>query len=128
MQTRTESIKEPFVTQLTVDQCRAARALVDWSQARLCAKVQVSEGTVRDFEKSKRVPAGNMLAAMRSALELAGVAFLSDGETMADQRRSGNYSEQRNVSRCSDGTIVPLPLIVVGLFRLSNHLRDLRQR
>ncbi|BAV50989.1 hypothetical protein MesoLj113a_64910 [Mesorhizobium sp. 113-1-2] len=70
------------MTQLTVEQCRAARALVDWSQARLGAKAQVSEGTVRDFEKSKRVPAGDMLVAMRSALELAGVAFLSDGETI----------------------------------------------
>ena len=69
------------MTQLTVEQCRAARALLDWSQARLGAKAQVSEGTVRDFEKGKRIPAGTMLVAMRSALELAGVAFLGDGET-----------------------------------------------
>ncbi|BCG86609.1 hypothetical protein MesoLj113c_27190 [Mesorhizobium sp. 113-3-9] len=82
MQNRTDAIKEPFVTQLTVEQCRAARALVDWSQARLGAKAQVSEGTVRDFEKSKRVPSGDMLVAMRSALERAGVAFLGDGETI----------------------------------------------
>ncbi|WP_095203408.1 helix-turn-helix domain-containing protein [Mesorhizobium carmichaelinearum] len=70
------------MTKLTVEQCRAARGLLDWSQARLGAKAQVSEGTVRDFEKSKRVPAGDMLVAMRSALETAGVAFLSDGETI----------------------------------------------
>ncbi|QKC85376.1 XRE family transcriptional regulator [Mesorhizobium sp. NZP2077] len=67
---------------MTVEQCRAARALLDWSQARLSAKAQVSEGTVRDFEKSKRVPAGDVLVALRSALELAGVAFLRDGETV----------------------------------------------
>jgi transcriptional regulator with XRE-family HTH domain len=76
------SIEEKFVTQLTVEQCRAARALLDWSQARLSAKAQVSEGTVRDFEKGKRIPAAGMIVAMRSALELAGVAFLSDGETI----------------------------------------------
>lgn len=70
------------MTQLTVEQCRAARALLDWSQARLGAKAQVSEGTVRDFEKGKRIPAGDMLIAIRSALELAGVAFLNDGETI----------------------------------------------
>ena len=70
------------MTQLTVEQCRAARSLLDWSQARLGAKSQVSKGTVRDFEKGKRIPAGDMLIALQSALEMEGVAFLSDGETI----------------------------------------------
>jgi hypothetical protein len=38
----------------------------------------VSEGTVRDFEKRKRVPAADKLSAIRAALELAGVTFLAD--------------------------------------------------
>ena len=79
---RAGSSEDKFVSLLTVEQCRAARALLDWSQARLGAEAHVSEGTVRDFVKSKRVPAPNMVLAMRSALELAGVAFLSDGETI----------------------------------------------
>lgn len=70
------------MTRLTLEQRRAARALLDWSQARLGAKAQISEGTVRDFEKGKRIPAIDMIFAMRSALEVAGVAFLSDGETI----------------------------------------------
>jgi transcriptional regulator with XRE-family HTH domain len=86
------------VTQLCVEQCRAARVLLDWSQASFGAKAQVSEGTVRDFEKSKRVPAGDILVAMRSALELAGVAFLRDGE-MIDGGPGDRLRRRARISR-----------------------------
>lgn len=66
---------------LTPEQCRAARGLLNWPQARLGAKAGMSEATVRDFEKGKRVPATDKLIAIQSALEQAGVAFLGDGET-----------------------------------------------
>lgn len=66
------------MSRLTPQQCRAARGLLDWPQARLGAKSNVSEGTVRDFEKGKRVPAADKLVAILSALELAGVAFLDE--------------------------------------------------
>lgn len=33
-----------------------------------------------DFEKGKRTPGANNLAAIRTALEAAGVSFLSDGD------------------------------------------------
>ena len=69
------------MVRLTREQCRAARGLLDWPQVRLGSKANVSEGTVRDFENGKRVPAAEKLAAIKSALELAGVAFLGDGET-----------------------------------------------
>ncbi|AZO46052.1 MULTISPECIES: helix-turn-helix transcriptional regulator [Mesorhizobium] len=65
----------------TREQCRAARGLLNWSQARLGAKANVSEGTVRDFENGKRVPATDKLLAMQAALEMGGVAFLSHGQT-----------------------------------------------
>lgn len=68
------------MTLLTSDQCRAARGLLDWPQARLGAKSGLSEGTVRDFEKGKRGLPTEKLIALRSALELAGVAFLGNGE------------------------------------------------
>ena len=73
--------QEKFVTPLTPEQCRAARGLLDWPQVRLGAKAGLSEGTVRDFEKGRRVPVAGKLVAMRCALEMAGVAFLGDGET-----------------------------------------------
>jgi transcriptional regulator with XRE-family HTH domain len=69
------------VVRLSPEQCRAARGLLDWPQARLGAKSNVSEGTIRDFEKARRIPAADKLDAIRSALERAGVLILADGET-----------------------------------------------
>jgi len=64
---------------MTPDQSRAARGLLDWSQAELAVRSNLSESTVRDFEKGRRVPSINNLAAIRRALEAAGVEFI-DGK------------------------------------------------
>nr|WP_128971394.1 helix-turn-helix transcriptional regulator [Bradyrhizobium tropiciagri] len=57
-------------------QSRAARGLLDWSQTTLGEKSNLSESTIRDFEKGRRVPGPNNIAAMRAALEGAGVLFI----------------------------------------------------
>ena len=49
-------------------------------QATLAAAANVSRGVVIDFEKGRRTPGANNLAALQAALEAAGVVFLSDGE------------------------------------------------
>jgi ribosome-binding protein aMBF1 (putative translation factor) len=61
---------------LLPEQSRSARAWLDWSQEELAAKASVSLSTVRDFEKGRREPIPNNLAAMRAALESAGVSFV----------------------------------------------------
>jgi transcriptional regulator with XRE-family HTH domain len=53
--------------------------LLDWSQAELAARSNLSESTIRDFEKGRRIPSINNLAAVRRALEAAGVEFI-DGD------------------------------------------------
>lgn len=63
---------------MTPAQSRAARGLVDWSQWELGDRSNLSESTVRDFEKSRRIPGPNNLAAMRAALEAAGVIFIEE--------------------------------------------------
>jgi transcriptional regulator with XRE-family HTH domain len=65
---------------MTPDQSRAARGLLDWSQAELAAQSNLSESTVRDFEKGRRVPSINNLAAIRRALEAAGVEFIDGNQ------------------------------------------------
>jgi DNA-binding transcriptional regulator YiaG len=65
---------------MSPEQSRAARAWLDWSQQELAAKANVSLSTVRDFEKGRRVPIGNNLAAIKAALEGAGIGFV-DGAT-----------------------------------------------
>lgn len=59
-------------------QCRAARALVEMDQAALASASNVSRNTIVDFEKGRRVPTTNNLAAIRAALEGAGVIFVEE--------------------------------------------------
>ncbi|MHA6686892.1 helix-turn-helix domain-containing protein [Mesorhizobium sp. A556] len=63
---------------ITKEQSRAARGLIDWSQSYLAQKANLGESTIRDFEKGRRVPSINNLAAIRTALEAAGVEFIAE--------------------------------------------------
>jgi DNA-binding transcriptional regulator YiaG len=60
-------------------QCRAARALIAMDQATLAAAANVSRNVVIDFEKGRRVPGRNNLAAIQRVLEEAGIEFI-DGK------------------------------------------------
>ncbi|MGO4869021.1 MAG: helix-turn-helix domain-containing protein [Roseiarcus sp.] len=62
---------------MTPEQCRSARAWLDLSQDELAAAAHVSQSTVRDFEKGRRVPIANNLEAMKAVLEAKGIAFVS---------------------------------------------------
>lgn len=59
-------------------QCRAARALLNWPQERLAGAAQVSVTSLRNFEHGATQPVRHNLAAIRSALEAAGVRFLEE--------------------------------------------------
>ncbi|WP_424981614.1 helix-turn-helix domain-containing protein [Maritalea sp. S77] len=70
---------------MTPKQCRAARALLKWSQTELADKANVGLSTVRDFEKERHKPIENNLRAMIAALDSAGIQFLETGDTAAGQ-------------------------------------------
>jgi transcriptional regulator with XRE-family HTH domain len=73
---------------LTREQCRAGRALLDWLQSDLATAAHLSLSTVRDFEKGRRVPTHNNLAAIRRAMEEAGVQFIPENGGGAGVRLS----------------------------------------
>jgi transcriptional regulator with XRE-family HTH domain len=57
-------------------QCRAARALLNWSQQQLADRSGLSFSTIRDFEKGRHVPYATNLATIEQTLTEAGVRFL----------------------------------------------------
>lgn len=65
---------------ITAEQCRAARALVGWSQDELAAHSAVAKPTIAGFEAGRRQPYPRTLADLRRALEAGGVSFLASGE------------------------------------------------
>ena len=65
---------------ITSAQCRAARALISWSQGDLAEKAKVAAATIANFETDKRQPQARTLEAMREALEAGGVTFTNGSE------------------------------------------------
>ncbi len=63
---------------ITAAQSRAARALLDWGQTELAQRSNLSESTIRNFEKGRASPSVNNLAAIRRAFETAGAIVLDE--------------------------------------------------
>ena len=58
---------------MSPEQCRAARGWLRWSQQQLADRAKVSVSTLKDFENRARKPIPNNLAAIKGALEAAGI-------------------------------------------------------
>ena len=63
---------------LTPAQCRAARALLNWSQAQLAEASEIATKTIANFELGKRQPHDRTLDDLRDALQAAGVIFVAE--------------------------------------------------
>jgi DNA-binding transcriptional regulator YiaG len=61
-----------------VDECRAARALVDLTQPALAEAAALGLSTVVDFERSRRSVSEAAIAAMQGAVDRAGVVFVDE--------------------------------------------------
>ena len=69
---------QPF--DLLPSQARAARALLDWTLAQLAVECGVTVRSLHRFERGYTGPHRSTLAAIRQALEAAGVQFIdADG-------------------------------------------------
>jgi transcriptional regulator with XRE-family HTH domain len=60
---------------MTPAQSRAARALLDWTQPKLAKSASLGISTVVDFERERRSVSAEAIAAIRAALESAGIEF-----------------------------------------------------
>jgi hypothetical protein len=59
-------------------QCKAARALLEWSERELAARTHLPPFVVADFERNIRLVSAEAIAAMRFAFEDAGIEFVSE--------------------------------------------------
>jgi transcriptional regulator with XRE-family HTH domain len=75
--------------EISPEQSRAARRLLNWSAIRLAARSNLGEGTIRKFEEGLYVPSVDKLADIRSALEAAGAEF-TNGDHPGVKLRKGS--------------------------------------
>jgi transcriptional regulator with XRE-family HTH domain len=89
-------------TALTAAQCRAARALIEWSQQQLSQAASIDLQTVADFEKRFRSPDETTRRRLRATLEAAGVVFIAENGGGAGARLKFSREEVWEVNRWED--------------------------
>jgi transcriptional regulator with XRE-family HTH domain len=75
--------REPMVPM----QCRAARALLQWTQKEFARRAGVSPVTINGFETGITSPTRATLTVLRQAFEQAGVEFTNDEQPGVRMRR-----------------------------------------
>lgn len=65
------------MTEIVKEQCRAARALLGWSQDQLFRISKVSKRTIAAFEQGSVKPQARTLRDLRQAFEEHGVEFIA---------------------------------------------------
>ena len=78
---------------ITPEQCRAARALLDWTQRELAARANLTDVTIREFERGKSRLKDSTAQLLRMVFENGGVAFIDangggPGVRLAEQKPS----------------------------------------
>jgi transcriptional regulator with XRE-family HTH domain len=62
---------------LSPAQCRAARALLNWSQEELVRHSKITKKTIADFERGATRPRSQTLTQIRAAFGAAGIEFFN---------------------------------------------------
>ncbi len=89
---------------ISPSQCRAARALIEWTEERLAKAARVSDRTIIDFERGSKVPPSASLEAIEKALLAAGVEMICEDKAGPGVRlRQGGNEEQAGASMENGG-------------------------
>ncbi|WP_139976791.1 MULTISPECIES: helix-turn-helix domain-containing protein [Brucella/Ochrobactrum group] len=83
---------------ITGPQCRAARALVEFSRDRLAQLSGIDTATIEQFERKLGKPADEQIKALADALEKAGALFIPENGGGAGVRLKFNRSETRRIA------------------------------
>ncbi|MEV8879138.1 helix-turn-helix domain-containing protein [Mesorhizobium ciceri] len=63
---------------MTPAQCRAARALLNWSQQDAADAAKIGNATIRNFEAGRSTPQNATLEVLQRAFEAAGVELIPE--------------------------------------------------
>ena len=112
--------------EISPQQSRAARRLLNWSIVRLASRSTLSESAIRNFEESLRAPPVDKLADIRAPSRPAGVEF-TNGDRPGVRMRKGAAHDAGTVSRCTSaarlvagpiGSTLEVHKSVITLFEL----------
>lgn len=83
---------------ITPEQCRAARALLDWTQRDLASQAKLTPLTIREFERGKSRLKDSTAQLLRMVFESAGVVFIDangggPGVRLAESREDEDRNE-----------------------------------
>lgn len=84
---------------ITAAQCRAARALIEWTDLRLSEAAGVDLEVVKNLEARFRRPSGEQQQRIRRALEAGGVVFIAENGGGVGVRLKFNRREVRAIER-----------------------------
>ena len=79
---------------ISPQQCRAARAWLNWSQDDLAKVARVALSTIRDFEREEREPIAHNIEAIQRALEIGGMQFDSGAHSLSGVRYDPRIKER----------------------------------
>jgi len=96
------NIPVPAPTALTAAQCRAGRALIDWTQAQLSQSAAIDVQSIVDFERRVRAADETTRRRLRATLEAAGVVFISENGGGGGARLKFSREEVWEVNRWED--------------------------
>lgn len=91
---------EPLI--ITAAQCRAARALIEWSVDDLAKTSRIDSKTIEDFELRYHAPSDNDKRRIRVALEEGGVIFIPENGGGAGVQLKFSRREVRAIN-CWEG-------------------------
>nr|WIE91341.1 XRE family transcriptional regulator [Mesorhizobium sp. WSM4875] len=83
---------------ITGAQCRAARALVEWTREKLASNSGVDALVIEEFERRITLPDDDICATLQTVLENAGAAFIAENGGGIGVRLKLNRSEVRRIS------------------------------
>jgi len=82
---------------ITGAQCRAARALVEWTRGKLASNSGVDALAIEEFERRITLPDQNICDKLQTALENAGAVFIAENGGGIGVRLKLNRSEVRRI-------------------------------